>query len=460
MFLCLLPCIALGENSYYDYNLPEKMPIIRINTAPEDSDFIWLYSREDKQNGLIDYVPAQISLARCDDGDRLYSVDAQVKVRGNYTLDYMKKSIRIKFDKPQRMMQMNDGRKFKSWVLLADWKDLSLLNNPAAFYLGNAIYGPDGYYCTDYCPVEVYVNNTYWGVYLLVEQQEVKAGRTSLSETKKTQTSWKTSYFFELDTYAEEEAAMPNGKGDPTFSITYYKYDGAVPAFTVKSDINDDSQLEFLASYMEKAYFIVYCALNENRFYTFDPTYTTLIPLDNATAQETISRVIDIPSLVDTYILYEICCNPDAGWSSFYIGLDMTAKGEKRLIFEAPWDFDSAFGIRRSYEIYDLPFETNFTNPWLALFRDVPWFQDMVRAKWRELRENHVPETMLQLITDYSDRYSLNYTENYRQWPARIIHGNHEVVDEVNTNKTQQDAALYMYEWLEGRFAWLDEQWQ
>lgn len=461
LMLCFIPWAAIGEeDTHYNYNLPEKMPIVRIKTSPEDSEFIWRHSQSDKQAGLIEYVPAQISVTRCEEKNRLYSVDAQVKVRGNFTLDYMKKSIRIKFDKAQNMLQLNNGRKFKNWVLLADWKDLSLLNNPVAFYLGNAILGPDGYYCTDYCPVQVFVNDTYWGVYLLVEQQEIKSGRTSLSETKKNQKSWASSYLFELDAYAEHERLMPNGKGDPTFSITYYKHDRSVPDFTLKSDINHEDQLEFLESYVKKIYFIVYSALQDQKYYTFNSSYTSLILLPDSTAMETISKVIDIQSLVDTYVLYEICCNPDVGWSSFYIGLDMTPKGEKRLVFEAPWDFDSSFGIRLSYEMHALPFETNFTNPWLALFRDEPWFQEMVRQKWQELRANQVPEKALQMILDYTARYKLDYLDNYRQWNARVIYGNPEVVAEVNVNKTQQEAAQYLYEWLEGRFAWLDEQWQ
>lgn len=459
MLWCLCTCAAGEESDPYNYILPEKMPIIRIKTTEEDASFIWRYTRSDKQAGLIDYVPAQISVSRCDGESRLYSAPAQVKVRGNYTLDYMKKSVRIKFDKSQNLLQMANGKKFKNWVLLADWKDLSLINNPAAFYLGNAILEPDGYYCTDFYPVELFVNDTYWGVYLLVEQQEIKSGRTSLSETKKTQTSWETSYLFELDHYANEEALLPDNKGDPIFTVTYYKFNGETRPFSVKSDINHDRQLEFLSFYVEKAYFIAYSALNEEKFYTFDPTYSTLIRADGLTARETISRVIDIQSLVDIYVLNEICCNPDAGWSSFYMGLDMTARGEKRLIFEAPWDFDSAFGLRRGYDIYDMPFEINFTNPWFALFRDVPWFQEMVRQKWQELHAQGVQEKTLQLILDYTAQYKLYYLDNYRQWDARIVYGNHEVVDEVNINKTQEEAAEYLYTWLEGRFAWLDEQW-
>ena len=460
LLLFLLPCVAHGESTNpYPYAFPEQMPVIHINTAEEDREFIWRYFRSDKQAGNIEYVPAQISVVQCDEESRLDNVNAQVKVRGNYTLDYMKKSIRIKFDKAQNMLQLHNGKKYKNWVLLADWKDLSMLNNPVALYLGNAILEPDGYYCSDFCPVELYVNDTYWGVYLLVEQQEIKSGRTSLSETKKNQTSWENSYLLEYDHYAEEEMGLPEDKADPTFSITYYQYNGPAQPFTVKSDINHKRQLEFLESYIEKVYFIVYSALYEDKYYTFDPTYTKLILQQQSTPIETISKVIDIQSLVDTYVLYELVCNPDAYWSSFYIGLDMTVRGDKRLIFESPWDFDSSFGMRRSYELYDLPFEINFNNPWLALFRDVPWFQEMVREKWKELHEQKVPETALQLIRDYTARYEQNYLANYQRWDARIVHGNDEVVDELNIGKTQADAAEYMYNWLEGRIQWLDEQW-
>ena len=70
----------------------------------------------------------------------------------------------------------------KSWVLLADYKDCALERNSVAFYLGQQILGSDGYYCSDFRQVEVYLNNLYWGVYLLAEQQQVNANRINVTE--------------------------------------------------------------------------------------------------------------------------------------------------------------------------------------------------------------------------------------------------------------------------------------
>jgi hypothetical protein len=41
----------------------------------------------------------------------------QVKVRGNWTTDYPKKSLRIKFDDKQKMFGLNSDGEFKNWVL-------------------------------------------------------------------------------------------------------------------------------------------------------------------------------------------------------------------------------------------------------------------------------------------------------------------------------------------------------
>ena len=167
-------------NSVRGYNympsVTEIMPAINIETADGKDTFVTDYGRDEKILDLIDYVGAKISVTGCEDKYRMNGIEAEVKVRGNYTLDYDKKPIRIKFTKKQGMLGLNGGNKFKSWVLLADYKDLSLSHNSVAYYLGNVLLGSDGLYCTDFRTVEVYINGRYWGVYILAEQQEVKEG--------------------------------------------------------------------------------------------------------------------------------------------------------------------------------------------------------------------------------------------------------------------------------------------
>ena len=308
----------------YQPQITEVMPTVHITTADSSNEFATKYMRQDKLDDLIEYVDATVTVADCDEEYLLTDAEAEVKVRGNYTLEYSKKPLRIKFAEKQNMAGLHGGEKYKNWVLLADWKDLSMTNNSIAFYLGKTILGSDGYYCTDYRNVEVYLNGSYWGVYLLAEQQEVKDGRMSVPEVEDDYTGTDIGYMFEYDGYYIEERNMPNDSGDPTFEVDHDRISNFQPGYTVKSDINDDAQLEFIQSYTENVYKIAKHSVKNDLHFRFNESYTAIEQFDGVSVYDTVSEVIDLQSLVDVYILNEICCDPDIGWSSFYMSVDMT----------------------------------------------------------------------------------------------------------------------------------------
>lgn len=256
--------ITLDESTLEKYayvpQIYDGMPKIHINTEDGDNSFATKYSLTDKLLDQIEYVDATISTSECDEEMIMSNVEASVKVRGNATLNYDKKPLRIKFSEKQNMLGLHDGEKYKNWVLLADWKDMSMQNNVIAFYLGQTILGSDGYYATDFRNVEVYLNDEYWGVYLLVEQQEVKDGRFSVTEVEDDYEGTDIGYVFEYDGYYTTEQQMPDGAGDPTFDIDLLDPIFNQPGFTVKSDIYSDKQLEFLSNYVQNAYNILYYA--------------------------------------------------------------------------------------------------------------------------------------------------------------------------------------------------------
>lgn len=465
-----------SDDYAYRPQITEEMPVIRIDTADGSNYFATVPDRDMKLRDEIEYVDATVSVS---DGDNsvIEDVVAKVKARGNYTLNYEKKPLRIKFDKKQSMLGLNGGKKFKNWVLLADWKDLSLSNNSTALYLGKTILGSDGYYSSDYRNVEVYLNGEYWGVYLLVEQQEAKGedGRTSAPEVKDNYTGTDIGYFVEYDGYYTDEIYMPNGAGDPAFEVYYSTVSGdrAMPkrlngetvwwdmqkGYTVKSDIYDDAQLDFVSSYFGNAYKIAYEAAYNNALYKFNDDYTDIIPT-TGTVQETVSAVIDVQSLVDMYILSEIACDPDIAWSSFYISLDMTESGSKKLIFEAPWDFDSAFGIKWNFVNNGTGmYAANSDNPWFILLIHQDWFMQMVKDKWAELCHYGVLGTAVDLVLRQKKVYETYYAKNFTRWKNRIIWGNDELIWELNSYTTQGEAADYLYHWLFKRINYLNRQW-
>ncbi|MBR7100452.1 MAG: CotH kinase family protein [Clostridia bacterium] len=356
-------------------------------------------------------------------------------------------------------------KKYKNWVLLADWKDLSMSNNTVAFYLGKTILGSDGYYCTDFRNVEVYLNGQYWGVYLLVEQQEVKDGRTSVPEVEDDYTGTDIGYFFEYDGYYTDEQNMPNNAGDPTFVMNDGGGRNGHKGYTVKSDIYDNAQLEFLRNYMNNAYKIAKDAITSNTYYKFNADYSGIVSATDEyqSAKEAVSAVIDVQSLVDTYILNEIACDLDIDWSSFYLSLDMTATGNKKVTFEAPWDFDSCFGIvngvcNNAQGMY----AADKGNPWFNLVKNAEWFQEMVSEKWAELKEYGVFDTALEIIAQEKATYRTYYQKNYEKWRERLS-GNFEVISQLNgynqAATAQGLASDYLTDWFTKRIAYLDRQW-
>lgn len=456
--VCTLTEEELEAYSYLP-QITEVMPTVHINTADSSNEFATKYMRQDKLDDLIEYVDATITVADCDEEYLISDAKAEVKVRGNYTLEYSKKPLRIKFAEKQNMVGLHGGEKYKNWVLLADWKDLSMTNNSIAFYLGKTILGSDGYYCTDYRNVEVYINGNYWGVYLLAEQQEVKDGRMSVPEVDDDYTGTDIGYMFEYDGYYTDERDMPNGSGDPTFEVDHDRISNFQPGYTVKSDINDDAQLEFIQSYTENIYKIAKHSVKNDLHFKFNESYTAIEQFDGVSVYDTVSEVIDLQSLVDVYILNEICCDPDIGWSSFYMSVDMTEDGNKKLTFEAPWDFDSAFGIKYGYDSPDRAFVATTENPWLLVFSNEPWFVDMVKEKWNEMKQAGVQDTALSLVQQYKTVYKDHYERNYERWEERVKFGNHELINTLNSYKTQGQASDYLYNWLEKRFECLDKRW-
>lgn len=448
----------LDKYSYYP-TISENLSQIHINTADGSNSFATDYNRSDKLLDKIEYVDAEISVCECDEKYQLNNVEAEVKVRGNYTLNYDKKPIRIKFSKKQSMLGLHNGEKYKNWVLLADWKDLSMLNNVVSLYLGKAILGADGYYCTDFKNVELYLNGEYWGMYLLVEQQESKDGRMSVPEVEDDYEGTDIGYVFEYDGYYVNELEMPEGAGDPTFTIDHFDKPYDQPGYTIKSDINHSSQLQFISNYVQNAYTILYAATENGRYMGFNKDYTGLEDSAFSTSEEAIRAVIDVDSLVDTYIINEIACDLDVDWSSFYMTLDMSEKGSKKLIFEAPWDFDSSYGIIKRVVSDNKLYAMESLNPWFNLLKNEDWFIGLIMEKWQIIKQAGVLDNALSLVLEYKTVYEDAYKRNYEKWKRRVTGGNGEVVPEINTYTTQAQAADYLYRWLKARLLFLDDIW-
>lgn len=125
-----------------------------------------------------EYVPCQILLNACGSFSN-YSASAGIRGRGNSSwLWYDKKPYRIKLDQKHKLLGLE---KAKSWVLLANYRDVTDLMNTFVFEMGEWLGLPFTNH-TRY--VELFLNGDYCGVYQLTEQIQQNKNRVSISDDR------------------------------------------------------------------------------------------------------------------------------------------------------------------------------------------------------------------------------------------------------------------------------------
>ncbi len=442
------------------------------------------------------YEECSVSL-RSTDGELLLSpCDAKVKVRGNWTTSYPKKSLRIKFSEKQNLLGLNDGAEQKNWLLLAEYKDASMLRDKAALYISREILSADGLYAADADFVQVEVNGEYFGMYLLAEMQQVSAKRVRITEPEEGYTGTDIGYFLEYDGYFADEdelnsfpldfagnAALRFYTGDPDSTRTMKplptsKYDPQKPmGITIKSDIYSQAQHDFIEGFVNNVFRIMYEAAYHDRAFVFDKSYRNIHETDAVTPREAVENVVDVRSLVDMYIISELTCDADVYWSSFFMDADFGPKGSKKLRFEAPWDFDSAMGNKNRcldgtgfYACNVVPDvdggrwgggQYDTINPWLVVLVYEDWYQELIRETWTRAYDSGVFARCSEMIAADSTRLRVEFEKNYAKWDnIRNRDGfAAELSEPAKACRTEEEAAEFLRQWLNSRIAFLNSQW-
>ena len=108
-----------------------------------------------------------------------FSATATIRGRGNSSfLWYDKKPLRLKLDSKRKVLGLS---KAKSWVLLANYRDVTDLMNTFVFEMGSALGLPFTNH-TRY--VELFVNGDYRGIYQLTEQVQQGKNRVAVSDDR------------------------------------------------------------------------------------------------------------------------------------------------------------------------------------------------------------------------------------------------------------------------------------
>ncbi|MBR6872607.1 MAG: CotH kinase family protein [Ruminococcus sp.] len=479
------------------------LPVIEINTVSNEDgvmDFVNKPVTKHVSKSIASWTPGYkipvepyyedctVNVKNSGGSALLEGAAAQVKVRGNWTTSYPKKPLRIKFEKKQSMLGLNSGAELKNWVLLAEYKDISMLRNKAALQTARELTEQDGLYAADSQLVEVVINDKYWGVYLLTEQQQVNSDRVSVTKPDEGYTGTDIGYFLEYDGYYVNEDKLHQFLCTYDSNAPLKPYDGSggsgeyypvkdkrypnktLVGFTIKSDINSEAQRDFISSFVNNAYTVMYEAAYNDKAYAFNESFTEISETDKLTPEEAVRACVNVDSLADAYILAELTCDADIYLTSFFMDADFGEGGDRKLTFEAPWDFDSAMGLKNrvtsgegfyaANAIWDVNDSYKSVNPWLAVLMYEPWFQDIIKEKWSAAYDDGVFSRTIDMVESDAEQYEEAFTLNYDRWNnINFNDASNEWSSGIKACRTQKDAADQLAQWLTARVGFMNEAW-
>lgn len=332
-----------------------------------------------------------------------------IKGRGNSSWKFPKKPFRLKFYEKISLLDMH---KDKSWVLLPNYNDKSMLRNSLAFYMSsisNLDYTPESHF------VELIFNNKHWGTYLLCEKVKISNHRVAVGDD---------GFLLEVDSRAPSEA-----------DSRYFAVSHLENVVNIKDpDVAyGDANYNYAKDFVIKADNVL-----------FSNNYT-----DPTTGWQ---AYMDMDSFVDWYLIHEIGKNLDSNFdTSCYMHL---ARGGK-LMMGPVWDMDVAYGnMDQANQSCYKPtgFHIKYTQWYSRLFRD-PAFVKRVKERFNYFYRHqndilaNVNADAQYLKLSAQENENVWHLFNVKTWPNYNIWGSYQ--NEVQELKTWFTTRM---EWLKTEF--------
>ncbi len=381
------------------------LPVVYLTT----NDGKEITSKEEYVDGTI-YIDAKGIEGYSDAGTSSAPLVTELKGRGNWTWNgFDKKPYRIKMDKKASLLNLTTD---KSFNLLAHADDnYGFLRNTAGFALSR-YFGLK--YTPTQEPVELFLNGDYKGLYFLVDHIKVSSNRVKVEEQDDKETDLDKvtgGWLLEIDNYSEDpHITIKKGCDDPF---------GEEMWFTYKSPEELSAQQEaYITNFLTKA--------------------TCAIYSEDKTSREW-EKYVDMDTLVNYYLVYEIMGNREGFHGSCYLHKDRGA--DSKLIFGPVWDFGNSLWDMSNTFIYE---EYPYGIKWIDEIAKFPRFQTAVRKRWLEKRED-LMSSLRKECDAFIEKITYASQCDCKEWPS---YGNKNVV-------SRKEA---FYDLIENRLAWLDTQ--
>ena len=357
------------------------------------------------------YTPCTISLSDTEAEYTFTDLPGGIKGRGNSTWKlYPKKPYRIQFETKTSIFGEQENR---SWVLLAMYNDFSYIKDMIAFSFADSMNGDDFVPCYHY--VELYINGSYKGLYLLTDQIDENKGRTDVEYTF-TQNDTEVPFIVEMDDYAPEEGVL----GIDYFDIGERHFNVKYPDDT---DRYTQAQFDYIENYVK--------------------TVDKLCRKKNVTLAE-LSEYIDVDSFIDYYIVQELMGQSEIDFKSVYMSKAVDGKLKMGPVWDYDWAVNGPYLTKYKNINIDRTEGLYSGNNWFAcLYKNSPEFKEALSKRYSEVREGFYE--VLKTVSEEKDILSKAVKKDKIRWhlfhfKADFVERSDEVID-----------------WLEKRLSWMDK---
>lgn len=319
------------------------------------------------------------------------------------------------------------------WVLYAPWQDKTLIRNVLTYQLSNEM----GRYASRSRHVELYLNDEYRGIYVLMEKIKRDGNRVDISKLNPDEITGDDvtgGYILKFDWFYTGDNI---GGFESEFDNMIYNYHYPKP-----SDIVPEQE-----AYIEEY-------INDFETIMMDNAYT-----NDSTGYPS---MMNVESFVDFILLQELAKNVDAYRLSTYIYKDKESI-DNRLTAGPVWDFNHGFGNCDYGETWEVDNWLLEYNPeggdqmafwWELLWEDLA-FQHKAAVRYTELRQTIFSEEHIYSIIDsIADYLGPAVDRNFARWPllGNYIWPNYYVFD------TYEEEINYLKSWTTQRLAWMDSE--
>lgn len=415
------------------YDLPSgvfttHLPVVSVNTRSQRIPGGRLPGDEERYE-LSEQGLSEINVEVTFLGEDTFVSDAMFRVRGNSSRLFEKKSYAMTFveaDFTEKNIGVLGMEPDDNWALHGPALDRTLLRN----YLAMNLTGELMPYAPDVRFVELFVNDQYEGIYVLMETVSKGEGRVNIPTPDRN--SMMTSYIVEIDREAKLEFPLND------FLVDTYRLYPSATELTYPTDRQyTDARFDFV-----------------NR--DFSKLAKNIYQIPYATEKNAYKDWIDETAFYDYFIVNELFRNIDAGYYSTYFYRHLRGK-----LTPVVWDFNNSLDNYQE-TVFD---ETGFSMTQVIFYEQLLKEERFVKGlieRYQSLRKSKLSdERLMNMIDD-----SINYlgdaiSRNNQRWDRYYDYEKYSPNDfliPVERNPTSYTQAVnQMTAFLLARGQWLDE---